>query len=94
MVIENPFGGWQVGWLGVGDGVPLSVLVQAALTGTVDDRIPEHAEGLFDALTDNRATAVRRLIGYGDFVYKSIKDQGATVIVRADDGTEREVVLV
>lgn len=38
--------------------------------------------------------AVRRLISYGDFVYKTVKDEGAAVIVRAHDGTEREVVLM
>ncbi len=38
--------------------------------------------------------AVRRLIAYGDFVYRTVKDDGAAVIVRANDGGEREVVLM
>lgn len=38
--------------------------------------------------------AVRRLIAYGDFVYRTVKDEGAAVVVRAGNGTEREVVLM
>ena len=37
--------------------------------------------------------AVRRLIGYGNFVYRS-KIDGAEILVRYPDGTERQVVFV
>jgi ribbon-helix-helix CopG family protein len=37
--------------------------------------------------------AVRRLIGYGEFVYKTIKDEGAELQVRSNDSV-REVVLL
>lgn len=37
--------------------------------------------------------AVRRLIGYGDFVYSSIADDGAQVLVKSEAGT-KEVVLL
>jgi hypothetical protein len=39
--------------------------------------------------------AVRRLVGYGDFVYRAVKDDGAAVVLRGPEvGREREVVLV
>ncbi|PPK61862.1 ribbon-helix-helix protein, CopG family [Actinokineospora auranticolor] len=37
--------------------------------------------------------ALRRLVGYGDFVYRSIKEEGAKVLVQTND-TMREVVLL
>jgi hypothetical protein len=37
--------------------------------------------------------AVRRLIGYGDFVYRTIKDDGGELQVRSNDSI-REVVLL
>jgi hypothetical protein len=37
--------------------------------------------------------AVRRLIGYGDFVYRTVKEDHGTILVRTPDGT-RELVLV
>jgi hypothetical protein len=37
--------------------------------------------------------AVRRLIGYGDFVYRAIKEERAQVLVQTKDST-REVVLL
>ncbi len=37
--------------------------------------------------------AVRRLIGYGDFVYRAIKQNGEDVLLRKGD-TTREVVLL
>jgi len=37
--------------------------------------------------------AVRRLIGYGDFVYSAIKDKHAQVLVKGESGT-KEVVLL
>jgi Ribbon-helix-helix protein, copG family len=38
--------------------------------------------------------AVRRLIGYGDVVYRSVREEGQTMLFRSDDGTEREIVLI
>ena len=38
--------------------------------------------------------AVRRLIGYGDVVYRSVKEQGQTMLFRSEDGREREVLLI
>ena len=37
--------------------------------------------------------AVRRLIGYGDFVYRTVKIDGARLIAQ-NDTQEREIVLV
>ncbi|GAB2665222.1 hypothetical protein GCM10027271_25270 [Saccharopolyspora gloriosae] len=37
--------------------------------------------------------ALRRLVGYGDFVYSAIKDDGAKVLIEKD-GTTREVVIL
>lgn len=37
--------------------------------------------------------AVRRLIGYGDFVYRAVKEDGKTVYTR-DGGKYRELVLL
>jgi len=38
--------------------------------------------------------AVRRLIGYGDFVYRSVRQENADVLVRGKDGDTKQVVLV
>jgi hypothetical protein len=38
--------------------------------------------------------AVRRLIGYGDVVYRSVKEDGQTMLFRTEDGGEREVLLI
>jgi Ribbon-helix-helix protein, copG family len=39
--------------------------------------------------------AVRRLVAYGDFVYRAVKEDRASVILRKSNGeAEREVVLV
>lgn len=54
--MPNPFGAWQAGVIiPNADGhlaIPLPVLVQSALTGTVDDQITEHADELFAGLDD------------------------------------------
>ncbi|MFE7780367.1 hypothetical protein [Streptomyces nigrescens] len=54
--MPNPFGSWQAGVI-IPDAngrfaIPLPVLVQSALTGTVDDQITEHADELFAGLDD------------------------------------------
>jgi hypothetical protein len=41
----------------------------------------------------NLTEAVRRLIGYGDFVYRAIKENNEDVLLRSGDKT-REVVLL
>jgi Ribbon-helix-helix protein, copG family len=38
--------------------------------------------------------AVRRLIGYGDYVYRAARDENATLVIHPKNGKEREVVLV
>ena len=38
--------------------------------------------------------AVRRLIGYGDVVYRSVKEDGQTMLLRSENGSEREVMLI
>jgi hypothetical protein len=37
--------------------------------------------------------ALRRLVGYGDFVYRAVKDNEEQILVKGPDGT-REVVLL
>ncbi|MBP2321492.1 hypothetical protein JOF56_001877 [Kibdelosporangium banguiense] len=37
--------------------------------------------------------AVRRLVGYGEFVYRAVKEENAHVLVKTADGV-REVVLI
>jgi hypothetical protein len=50
------------------------------------ERVIEH-EGV--TLTE----ALRRLVGYGDFVFRAVRERGEQLIVTGDDGT-REVVLL
>jgi hypothetical protein len=38
--------------------------------------------------------AVRRLIAYGDVVYRMVKEDGQTMVFRSKDGKEREVLLI
>ena len=38
--------------------------------------------------------AVRRLIAYGDVVYRMVKEEGQTMVFRSDNGNEREVMLI
>lgn len=53
MTVSNPFDEWQIGFLPDGAAFPVPVIVQAALSGTVDDGgITDHADGLFESLTD------------------------------------------
>jgi hypothetical protein len=37
--------------------------------------------------------ALRRLVGYGDFVYRAVRERGEQLLVSGTDGT-REVVLL
>jgi hypothetical protein len=54
--MTNPFSSWQVGALPPEVGIPVSMLVQSAVAGTVDDQITEHADDLF-AVLDERGEA-------------------------------------
>ena len=38
--------------------------------------------------------AVRRLLAYGDVVYRSVKEEGQTMVFRSDNGKEREVLII
>jgi len=38
--------------------------------------------------------AVRRLIAYGDVVYRMVKEEGQTMVFRSENGNEREVLLI
>jgi hypothetical protein len=38
--------------------------------------------------------AVRRLLGYGDFVYRAIKDDGSDVVIHNKRGGEKVVELL
>jgi Ribbon-helix-helix protein, copG family len=38
--------------------------------------------------------AVRRLIAYGDVVYRMVKEEGQTMVFRSENGNEREVMLI
>jgi hypothetical protein len=65
-VPPNPFGEWAVAVAAVAPGesvrvpIPLGVLVQGAITGTIDDGITEHAEHLFAALDEQGPDAWRQ----------------------------------
>lgn len=38
--------------------------------------------------------AVRRLVAYGDYIYRAIKDDGSRLVMRHPDGSEREIVIL
>jgi hypothetical protein len=38
--------------------------------------------------------AVRRLIAYGDVVYRMVKEEGQTMVFRSENGNEKEVMLI
>lgn len=60
-VPPNPFSEWQLGMFDPQHGFPLVTLLQAAIGGTVDDRIAEHAEGLFAELDERGLQAWREV---------------------------------
>lgn len=41
----------------------------------------------------NLTEATRRLIGYGDYMYRAVKEKGQEILLRDDDGT-KEVILL
>jgi hypothetical protein len=63
----------------------INVAVNAEMIAALDNVI-QH-EGV--TLTE----AVRRLIGYGDFIYRAAKQDKAAILVRTSEGT-KELVLV
>jgi hypothetical protein len=64
----------------------INVAVNAVMLAAIDRVIErEHV-----TLTE----AVRRLIGYGDFVYEVTKEQHSTLLVRDPGGDEREVIVL
>jgi hypothetical protein len=63
----------------------INVAVNAEMIAALDNVI-QH-EGV--TLTE----AVRRLIGYGDFIYRAAKQDKAAILVRSPEGT-KELVLV
>lgn len=57
---------------------------------------PEVVRALENVIESEGVTlteAVRRLVGYGDFVYRAIREDGEQLLVTGQDGT-REVVLL
>ncbi|HEY7594224.1 MAG TPA: hypothetical protein VH969_13810 [Actinophytocola sp.] len=57
---------------------------------------PEMVRALENVITREGITlteALRRLVGYGDFVYRAIKEGGEQLTVTGPDGT-REVILL
>lgn len=38
--------------------------------------------------------AVRRLLGYGDFVYRAVKDDGSEVVMHNKDGSAKAIELL
>jgi len=65
----------------------INVAINAEMLAAIDRVIEREKVTLTEA--------VRRLITYGDFVYRAVKDDHATIVLRTpNDGSEREVVLV
>jgi hypothetical protein len=72
---------------GIAPPVPkrINVAVNAEMVAALDNVIQQ--EGV--TLTE----ACRRLIGYGDFIYRQIKQENAAILVRTAEGT-RELVIM
>lgn len=51
-------------------------------------------EHLMESEQVSLTEAVRRLVSYGDYWYRAVKDQEASLVVRRADGSEKEIVLV
>lgn len=60
----------------------------------VGPRTVEALELLIDREGVSLTEAVRRLIGYGDFVYRTVHEDRARVLVTKEDGKYEEVVLI
>ncbi|WP_030237439.1 hypothetical protein [Streptomyces sp. NRRL S-350] len=62
---ENPFTGEGLVYLSADQlaaGIPLPMLLQSALAGTVEDQITEHAHDLFDTLDERGPAAIREAV--------------------------------
>jgi hypothetical protein len=59
----------------------------------VTPEVVEALQAVIDAEQVSLTEAVRRLISYGDFVYRAVKRDGAEVLLRTGDNV-REVVLL
>jgi Ribbon-helix-helix protein, copG family len=64
--------------------------INVAITPEMLDAIDRVIEREHVSLTE----AVRRLLGYGEYIYRTIKEDGASIIVRPPEGPEKEIVLV
>lgn len=51
-------------------------------------------ERLVDREGVSLTEAVRRLVLYGDVVYRSVREQGQSMFFRTPEGKEREVLLI
>lgn len=64
----------------------INVAINADMLAAIDRVIEREQVSLTEA--------VRRLITYGDFVYRAVKEENAAVVLRAEGRPDREVVLV
>lgn len=64
----------------------INVAVNSDMLAAIDHVIEREQVSLTEA--------VRRLIGYGDYVYRIAKDEDSTLLIHSKNGKEREVVLV
>ena len=63
----------------------INIAVSPAMVGAIQLVMSNEQIGLTEA--------VRRLLSYGDFVYRAVKVDGERLVLR-DGSTEREVVLI
>ena len=64
----------------------INVAVSASMLYAIDRVIERERVTLTEA--------VRRLVGYGDFVYGIANEQDSTLVVRDPRGAEREVIVL
>jgi hypothetical protein len=63
----------------------INVAISSAMVRALEDVIEREGVTLTEAL--------RRLVGYGDFVYRAVREHGEQLLLSGPDGT-REVVLL
>lgn len=74
---------------GEGDPPPprrINVAINPAMLAAIDLIIERESVTLTEA--------VRRLCGYGEFVYRAVKEDGSRVLLERKDGTVTEVVIL
>lgn len=59
----------------------------------VTPEVVQALQAVIDAEQVSLTEAVRRLISYGDFIYRAVKEDGSEVLLRNGDNV-REVVLL